>query len=187
MFNTNHSGSANAGDVAKGLVAGLIGGLVASWAMTQLQNLLSQMGQEQSSESSGQEEGEQQQEEQTQQETSEPATVKAAAAVSDRVLHHELTEQEKSKAGTAMHYGFGTTMGGVYGVAAELAPAITAGQGLAYGTTVWLAADEVAVPALGLASPPTQHPPSTHAYALGSHLVYGLVLEAVRRLVRVML
>ena len=53
-----------------------------------------------------------------------------------------------------------------------------------FGATVWLAADDITLPAVGLAEWPTEYPLSTHAYALASHLVYGLTTEAVRRAVR---
>ena len=53
-----------------------------------------------------------------------------------------------------------------------------------FGTAVWLGADEVAVPAFGLAGPPWEHPASVHARALTAHLVYGVATEGVRRLVR---
>jgi len=37
---------------------------------------------------------------------------------------------------------------------------------------------------LGLKKPPTEYPLSEHAYALASHLVYGLTTEMVRGAVR---
>jgi hypothetical protein len=40
------------------------------------------------------------------------------------------------------------------------------------------------LPALGLSKPTTEYPLSTHAYALASHLVYGLTTEIVRGAVR---
>jgi putative membrane protein len=49
---------------------------------------------------------------------------------------------------------------------------------------VWLGADEIGVPALGLSGPPTQYPLSVHLYALASHLVYGFTTELVRRTLR---
>ena len=71
-----------------------------------------------------------------------------------------------------------------YGVLAEVAPIVTAGDGLAFGTSVWLLADEVAVPAAGLSKSPRTIPLTTHIYALVSHLVYGWTTEIVRRAVR---
>jgi uncharacterized membrane protein YagU involved in acid resistance len=75
-------------------------------------------------------------------------------------------------------------MGAVYGAMAEITPRATFGAGLPYGTAVFLGADELTVPALGLSKPPKEYPASTHLYGLASHLVYGLSLEMVRRGVR---
>src|SRR5215831_9326800 len=49
---------------------------------------------------------------------------------------------------------------------------------------VWLIADEIIVPALGLSKPPTKYPLSTHASSIASHLVYGMTTEIVRREIR---
>ena len=72
----------------------------------------------------------------------------------------------------------------VYGVLAEVAPIVTIADGAAFGTGVWLLADELAVPAAGLSKPPKEIPLTTHVYALASHLVYGWITETVRRAVR---
>jgi uncharacterized membrane protein YagU involved in acid resistance len=69
-------------------------------------------------------------------------------------------------------------------VVAETFPSGAGGSGALFGTALWAAADEIAVPALGLSTPPIEHPPSTHAYALASHVVYGLTAETIRRMVR---
>jgi putative membrane protein len=74
--------------------------------------------------------------------------------------------------------------GDVYSAVVEFEPATTAGAGLPFGAAVWLFADEIVVPALGLSKPATEYPLSTHAYALASHLVYGVTTELVRREVR---
>ncbi len=52
-----------------------------------------------------------------------------------------------------------------------------------FGAAVWLVADDAVVPALGFSKAVTEYPLSTHAYALSSHLVYGLTTDVVRRLV----
>jgi len=152
--------------VAVGLVSGVVGGMVASFVMSQFQRGLSSLA---SSDSSEHQNG------------GEDATVKTASAVSESVIGRELTEKEKRTAGPAVHYAFGATMGAVYGVLSAIAPAAAAGWGLPFGTALWLAADEVAVPVLGLSKAPTEYPASTHASALASHLVYGLSVDLVRR------
>ncbi len=60
----------------------------------------------------------------------------------------------------------------------------TTAFGLSFGTAVWFGADEVEVPAFGLSKSPLACPPSTHASALASHLVYGATTDLVRRAVR---
>ena len=117
-------------------------------------------------------------------EDQDDATVKAAKAISEGVFGHRLKESEKKPAGAAVHYAFGTATGGLYGAAAEIAPEVTTGLGLPFGVAFWLVADEGAVPLLGLSKGPTEYPASTHAYALASHLVYGLTAEVTRRAVR---
>ncbi len=112
------------------------------------------------------------------------ATVKAASAISEGVFDHKLTKKEKKVAGPAVHFAFGTATGAFYGALAEVAPLVGVGAGLPFGAIFWLAADEAAVPALGLSKSPTEYPLSTHANALASHLVYGLTTDLVRRAVR---
>lgn len=155
----------------KGIAAGLLGGLVATWTMNQFQALLSSASEkDQSDEDKKKSESQ-----------GDDATVRAASAVSEEFFDHSLTKREKKLAGQAVHFAFGATVGGAYGLAAELAPPVSAGAGLPFGAALWLAADEIAVPALGLSKPPAEHPLSTHVSALAAHCVYGLTTEIVRR------
>ena len=156
-------------DVVKGAVAGFVGGLVASFVMSEFQTLLSALSEE---------------EKKSKKKKEEPANVKAAEAISEAVFDHKLKKSEKEPAGEAMHYAMGAASGLIYGAAAEIAPMTTVGLGIPFGAAVWLVADDVVVPALGLAKPATAYPLSTHAYALSSHLVYGLTTDIVRRAVR---
>jgi putative membrane protein len=153
--------------VAIGLVSGVVGGMMASFVMSQFQSGLSKLASSDSTQAA--------------QESGDDATVKTASAVSESMFGHALTKGEKEAAGPAVHYAFGATMGAVYGVLSAIAPAVSSGWGLPFGTALWLAADEVAVPALGLSKAPTEYPASTHASALASHLVYGLSVDLVRR------
>ncbi len=160
----------DAGDVVKGAVAGLVGGLVASFVMSEFQALLSAISEEEKKSKNKKED--------------EPANVKTAEAISENVFDHRLKKSEKEPAGEAVHYAMGATSGLIYGIVSEIAPVSTVGLGLPFGAAVWLVADDVIVPALGLAKPATQYPLLTHAYALSSHLVYGLTTNLVRRAVR---
>jgi len=175
--------------MVKGAIAGLVGGLVASWTMNQFQAAWSKAtegfekphGAQSMQPSEGSTPG---QSPDQSKEDQDDATVKAAKAISESVFRHRLKESEKKPAGAAVHYAFGTATGGLYGAAAEIAPEVTTGLGLPFGVAFWLVADEGVVPLLGLSKGPTEYPVSTHAYALASHLVYGLTAEVTRRAVR---
>lgn len=175
------------GNIWKGLVAGLAGGLVASWTMNQFQAAWTRMQENaekphgaQSMQPSNGSKGAQGEDTKEQ----DDATVEVAKVISENVLGHELQESEKKPAGAAVHYAFGTVSGGLYGALAEVTPQVTAGVGIPFGAAFWLLADEISVPLLGLSKGPTEYPPSTHVYALASHLVYGATAELSRRAIR---
>jgi hypothetical protein len=171
----------------KGMVAGLAGGLLASWTMNQFQAAWTRIaeGTEKSHGAQSMQPTQGSQGEQAQ-DTGEQddATVETAKAISENVFGHELQESEKEPAGAAVHYAFGTLSGGLYGALAEVTPQVTTAAGLPFGAGVWLLADEVSVPLLGLSKGPAAYPASTHVYSLASHLVYGLTAELSRRAVR---
>ena len=151
-------------DPLRGLAAGIAAGLVASLAMDLFQKAwattlpLPKSG-------------------------DDPATVKAAQKVSRAATGKFFAKADKEAAGDAVHYLFGAVLGGAYGLLAEYRPGVTTGFGTLFGLGS-AAFDELAVPAAGLSRPPTDFPASTHAYGLASHLVFGGVTEATRRLVR---
>src|SRR5207248_211947 len=99
-------------------------------------------------------------------------------------LGHRLAPAKKKPAGSAVHYAFGTLVGAAYGALAEAVPLSSRAYGTLYGAAVWLAADEIAVPALGLGERPTRTPPIAHVKALASHLVYGLTTDLTRRTIQ---
>jgi putative membrane protein len=119
--------------------------------------------------------------------TDEPATVKVAEHVSKRVLDTELPDELKPAAGEAVHYTTGATIGAIYGFVAEILPPARMFNGLLMGSIVWWTVDNMAVPANALGKKPQQVPPSKHAYALASHLVYGFTTELVRSIVRLVI
>jgi len=148
-------------------MAGAAGGLVASFAMNQFQFLWTKL------EKAGAED------QRASDSAGDDATVKAANTVSLRLFDHELTNEEKQWAGPAVHYAFGALMGAVYGLLACRVPA-GAAYAAAYGSAVWLGADEIGVPALGLAQSPAEIPLSAHIKALASHIVYGVIADLTR-------
>lgn len=96
-------------------------------------------------------------------------------------MHESPAASTRSWLGTAVHYAFSGTIGASYAMVAERLPMVRAGYGTAYGSAVWLLADETIMPLLGLSRGPRQLPAGVHAYALAGHRVYGLTLEAAVR------
>lgn len=166
--------SGRSAKLRKGFVAGLCGGLAGTIAMTQFQNGWSKAAQaleprqDFKNNSSGQSE------------QSGNATMKVADSLA-HLAGRRLSFSEKRKAGLLVHYAFGTTMGALYGITAEMSPRAVrrhaALSGFAFGSSLFIVADEVAVTRLGLSSGPA--PLSSHLYALASHLLYGLTTGLV--------
>jgi putative membrane protein len=114
----------------------------------------------------------------------EDPTMVTAEKVSEAFAGIRLSKDQKKIGGTVVHYAFGAAMGAVYGAAAEVRPEVKSLLGLPYGAALFVGADELALPALGLAKKPSEYPLTRHLSGLGQHLVYGLTTELVRRTVR---
>jgi putative membrane protein len=173
MFVSNSKAGSHSPDSLRGLAAGLLAGLVASYAMNAFQTATSRLSQPA--------EPKRPRRKTQGYEDSDLATAKVASVLSENVLHHRLSPYQKDIADPAVHYAVGAALGGLYGVAAEFAPQVTAGAGLPFGTAVAVVLDEGVVPAVGLSAPPWDSSASTHLYSLSSHLVFGLTVELVRR------
>ena len=89
--------------------------------------------------------------------------------------HHRLA------LGTAAHYAFGAAVGAAYALASTRKPALRKWYGTAYGTLVWLIADEGLMPAFGLSRGAKDLSAGVLAFGLGTHLVYGAALETGMR------
>jgi hypothetical protein len=123
----------------------------------------------------------QQEQQAAQQEDSTEIVARKIAKATGKTLDKE---QQKT-AGRAVHYTFGTLMGIVYGVSAELVPEATTGAGTGFGTLLFFGADELAVPALQLSPGPAPGAPGfDHLQHWAAHVVYGGSLELVRSLLR---
>lgn len=171
----------------KGLVAGAAGGLVGTIIMTEFQNAWNKAGEKRRSRDSRAQQGSlRPQNGEHKQEEKEDATIKAAGNLA-RVAGQELTHEQRKQASPLVHYAYGTAMGALYGMAMETSPRQIRAQripftGSVFGSALFLGADEMAIPALGLAE--ASEAPSHHLYGWASHLVYGLTAEFVRRQVR---
>jgi len=151
----------NKEDLAKGALAGMVGGLVGSLTMELFQAGLKKVS---GSQGGGQ-----------------SSTEKVAEGISESVRDQPLEESEKRTGSELVHYAFGASAGVVYGVAAEALPKASAGWGALFGGVLWLLADEIGVPAVGLTKGPDEAPASEQASNFAAHLVYGVTADLVRR------
>jgi len=161
------------------IVAGAVAGLAGTWAMSEAQRLwtLAVAGGAPAS-AGGRHDARDWQERSEQQNSNELA----AQAIARYVLGRCLTRQELRVAAPLMHYLFGAAMGAVYG--AYMQRRRVPASGAAFGTTVWLAADEIAMPLLGLSHSTARRPFEMHLQSLVAHLVFGAATEMTRRLLQ---
>lgn len=157
------------GNLARGIIVGAAAGLVGTLAMTAFQSWWSKSqpaGPPLGSSGNG---------------DPEPPTEKAADAISEATQGQDLSAGEREKAGDAVHFTMGTTCGAIYGALSEFIPAVTALDGVAYGSCVWLVANNAAVPSLGLSEPPSEQSTSEQVSSFLAHAVYGLSVDLTRR------
>jgi hypothetical protein len=158
------------------MAAGAVAGLAGTWAMSEAQRLWTYAVDGDAPESAG---GRHDARDWQERSEHQNANEIAAQAVARSVLGRCLTRQELRVAAPLSHYLFGAATGAVYGAYAQRrhAPA----SGAAFGTTVWLAADELGMPLLGLSQSTAQRPIEMHLQSLIAHLVFGTVTELTRR------
>ncbi len=97
------------------------------------------------------------------------------------LLGQELHPRQPNPWGIATHYALGMLPGALYRVLRHRVKGLSGGQGFLYGLGLFLVEDETAGPLLGLASGPLAYPRQAHARGLVPHLVLGMVMDAVLR------
>lgn len=161
------------------MLAGAIGGLVGTWAMNEAQHLWTRAAGGRAPHSAGGRHDAREWQERSEHRNSNEL---AAQALARPLLGRPLTRQELAVAAPLAHFLFGATMGAVYGAYAERRRGSRVGA--AFGTTLWLGADQVAMPLLGLSEWPVRRGLEMQLQSLTAHLVYGTVTEGTRRLLR---
>lgn len=111
----------------------------------------------------------------------ESTTEKTADAISEALTGEDVARADREVAGKLVHYVTGAALGALYGVGSRWLPAVRAGWGTGYGVAVAAVLDEGIVPALGLAEGPTDVPLSAHVESGVGHLVFGIALETMTR------
>ncbi|WP_420453159.1 DUF1440 domain-containing protein [Ilumatobacter sp.] len=112
-------------------------------------------------------------------ETMPPAVL--ADRVARRTRGSELSDDERSTAMESIHYAFGTAAGVAYAVAVTHDRRAAVGFGAAAGAGLFLATHASSLPLIGIQGRPDQMPRAWWIWELGSHLVFGMTIEALRR------
>jgi hypothetical protein len=97
------------------------------------------------------------------------------------LLGVDLSDEQITKAGSAVHWVLGAGAGATYSALRGRVPYADAGGGLLYGAAFFLAVDEVGNAALGLTPGPQAFPWQAHARGLAGHLVFGVTTELTLR------
>ncbi len=141
----------------KGALAGLIGGLIATAAKTAAERVYPPR---------------------THGEPEPPAVM------AEKLGQPKLETTQKKAVEESIHWGFGALAGAAYGVIAELYPQVTAKGGTTFGLALMTVTHEGALPALGLSATPEKQESREKRSEMATHVVYGVVCETVRSLVR---
>ncbi len=159
----------------RGILAGALGGLIASAVMNGFQAASSK------AQDALKTPEEQEQARQEQASAGDDTTQIVANLVTQKATGEELSQEQKKTAGPIVHYLFGTVMGALYGGLAEYAPLSALGVGTVFGSALFLGADELTLPSLGLSKSPLEESAGPQADHWAAHLVYGATTELVRR------
>lgn len=109
----------------------------------------------------------------------EPSTVLA-----ERVAGQSLSPTQKAIASETIHWSFGALTGAAYGGLAEYFPAATQKEGATFGLALAALTQQNALPAFGLSADREQQTVREHTSEMAPYIVYGVVAEAVRSIVR---
>ena len=107
--------------------------------------------------------------------------------LAERIAGHHLDDGTKEVAGAAIQWGYGALTGAAYGALAEFYPQATAKEGASYGLALMTLTHEKALPAMGLSAEPEDQTFREQSSEAASHVLYGVVTEKVRGLVRKLL
>ncbi len=104
--------------------------------------------------------------------------------LAEKLAGHHLDTTTQEIAGEAIHWGFGALTGAAYGALAEFYPAATSKEGASFGLALMTLTHETALPALGLSADPGDQTLREKSSEAATHVLYGVVTERVRSLVR---
>lgn len=113
-----------------------------------------------------------------------PAPAQLGKRLLEGVFEQRVTLQRAPLLTHAFHWGYGTALGGAYGLVQATLRANPWAMGLGFGASAWALSYVELVP-MGLQKPPWEYEPKTIAVDVSYHLAYGLGVaggfEAVAR------
>lgn len=120
-----------------------------------------------------------------QQRGEQPTETVARRVVEDLAERGPVDEETKKRGHAVVHYTFGSLWGAAYGLARESIPGLETVPGaLAWSTLVWAVSDNLILPIFRLGAWPQAYPMKNHVYAWSAHVVYGMAVCNVYRLLR---
>lgn len=94
-------------------------------------------------------------------------------------VREQLDEDERQAATWVSHFAYGTACGALYGaLTGEGADGRPMLAGVGFGLAVWAGSYLGWLPAAGITSPATEHPPRRNALMIASHVVWGATTGA---------
>ena len=92
-----------------------------------------------------------------------------------------MTDEQRSAAAGAIHYAFGAAWGALYALCRE---SFTRVSPVLFGGAVWMASDNLLLPAFRASAWPHRYSLREHHYALHAHAVYGLATAGAYAVLR---
>jgi hypothetical protein len=154
------------GGAAADLVKGALAGAAATWLMTQVTAWMYEHESDDAKRRENQARGDR-------------TAYESAAEQAAGLAGVRLSGEQRSHAGTAIHWATGIAAGALYAVLRKRWPASAIAKGLPFGAGFFLLVDELLNPVLGLTPGPQAFPWQTHARGLGGHLAFGATTELV--------
>jgi putative membrane protein len=114
----------------------------------------------------------------------QPAPPEVLTERAEKAADISLTPGERHAAVEGIHWGFGTVIGGIYGLVAELQPKSSAWAGIPFGLTLNRLTHQGVLPGMRLTEPPAKQPAQEKLSEYVTHAAYGFTTELVRRAVR---
>jgi uncharacterized membrane protein YagU involved in acid resistance len=109
----------------------------------------------------------------------EPPTDKLAGRVSRKVFHQTLSREKKAALGQAIHWGYGTFWGAVYGVLRKRYRPSAWAAGLPFGVGFSLFGNALMLPWMKLTPPARKFPASSQVRGIVSHYAYAATVDCV--------